>query len=180
MKQTLLSSLLAALLLLPATGAALHAQTAADTLRHRPTHGIGIDLRPGYVFPTAGFFRGDNAAQRPINTTLGVHLKYAFRFSPQSRLGRLYPSAYQGIGMAWNTFFNADEVGTPSAVYVFQGARIARLAPRLTLDYEWNFGASFGWQKYAPDANFYNNVVGSRINAYINAGLFLNWQLAPQ
>ena len=89
MKQTLLSSLLAALLLLPATGAALHAQTAADTLRHRPTHGIGIDLRPGYVFPTAGFFRGDNAAQRPINTTLGVHLKYAFRFSPQSRLGRL-------------------------------------------------------------------------------------------
>lgn len=180
MKQTLLSSLLAALLLLPATGAALHAQTAADTLRHRPTHGIGIDLRPGYVFPTAGFFRGDNAAQSPINTTLGVHLKYAFRFSPQSRLGRLYPSAYQGIGMAWNTFFNADEVGTPSAIYVFQGARIARLAPRLTLDYEWNFGASFGWQKYAPDANFYNNVVGSRINAYINAGLFLNWQLAPQ
>ena len=180
MKQTLLSSLLAALLLLPPTGAALHAQTAADTLRHRPTHGIGIDLRPGYVFPTAGFFRGDNAAQRPINTTLGVHLKYAFRFSPQSRLGRLYPSAYQGIGVAWNTFFNADEVGTPSAVYVFQGARIARLAPRLTLDYEWNFGASFGWQKYAPDANFYNNVVGSRINAYINAGLFLNWQLAPQ
>lgn len=58
MKQTLLSSLLAALLLLPPTGAALHAQTAADTLRHRPTHGIGIDLRPGYVFPTAGFFRG--------------------------------------------------------------------------------------------------------------------------
>ena len=127
-----LSVLLLPLFLL--SGAALHGQTAADTLRHRPTHGIGIDLHSGYVFP-------------------GVHLKYAFRFSPQSRLGRLYPSAYQGIGMAWNTFFNADEVGTPSAIYVFQGARIARLAPRLTLDYEWNFGASFGWQKYDPEAN---------------------------
>ena len=111
-----LSVLLLPLFLL--SGAALHGQTAADTLRHRPTHGIGIDLHSGYVFPTSSFFRGDNAVQSPINTTLGVHLKYAFRFSPQSRLGRLYPSAYQGIGMAWNTFFNADEVGTPSAIWV--------------------------------------------------------------
>lgn len=155
-------------------------QQSSDTLRHRPLHSIGFDLRPSYVFPTSSFFRGNNAVGEPINTALSAHLKYAFRFSPDSRLGRLYPYAYQGIGVAYNTFFNSSEVGTPVAVYVFQGSRIAQLAPKLTLDYEWNFGASFGWKRYNLETNSYNDVVGSRINAYINAGFFLNWQIAPQ
>lgn len=181
MKKTVLSLLIA--LCLPLAGDVVRAQSLqqpSDTLRHRPSHSIGFDLRPSYVFPTRSFFTGNNAAGEPINTALSAHLKYAFRFSPASRLGRLYPYAYQGIGVAYNTFFNSSEVGTPVAVYVFQGSRIAKLAPGLTLDYEWNFGASFGWKRYNPETNSYNDVVGSRINAYINAGFFLNWQIAPQ
>ena len=173
MKKTILALLTA--LCLPLAGGVVRAQSlqqSSDTLRHRPSHSIGFDLRPSYVFPTRSFFTGDNAAGKPINTALSAHLKYAFRFSPDSRLGHLYPYAYQGIGVAYNTFFNSSEVGTPVAVYAFQGSRIAKLAPGLTLDYEWNFGASFGWKR--------NDVVGSRINAYINAGFFLNWQVAPQ
>lgn len=181
MKKTILALLTA--LCLPLAGGVVRAQSlqqSSDTLRHRPSHSIGFDLRPSYVFPTRSFFTGDNAAGKPINTALSAHLKYAFRFSPDSRLGYLYPYAYQGIGMAYNTFFNSSEVGTPVAVYAFQGSRIAKLAPGLTLDYEWNFGASFGWKRYNPETNYYNDVVGSRINAYINAGFFLNWQVAPQ
>lgn len=66
------------------------------------------------------------------------------------------------------------------AVYAFQGARIMQVSPRLSFDYEWNFGASFGWKKY--DGQYYpqNEVIGSKINAYINLGLVLNWQLHPQ
>lgn len=181
MKKTVLTLLIA--LCLPLAGGIVQAQSlqqSSDTLRHRPSHSIGFDLRPSYVFPTRSFFTGDNAAGKPINTALSAHLKYAFRFSPDSRLGRLYPYAYQGIGVAYNTFFNSSEVGTPVAVYAFQGSRIAQLVPGLTLDYEWNFGASFGWKRYNPETNSYNDVVGSRINAYINAGFFLNWQIAPQ
>lgn len=151
-----------------------------DTLRRITGHSLAVDIRPGYVFPTSGFFRGENAGGKPIDATLSGHLKYSFRFSPHSRLGRLYPHTYQGIGVACNTFFNAGEVGTPVAVYVFQGAPIVRLAPDLTLNYEWNFGASFGWKKYDESANFYNQVVGSPINAYINAGFYIDWRLAPQ
>lgn len=181
MKKTILALLTA--LCLPLAGVVVRAQSlqqSSDTLRHRPSHSIGFDLRPSYVFPTSSFFRGNNAVGEPINTALSAHLKYAFRFSPDSRLGRLYPYAYQGIGVAYNTFFNSSEVGTPVAVYAFQGSRIAKLAPGLTLDYEWNFGVSFGWKQYNPETNYYNDVVGSRINAYINAGFFLNWQVAPQ
>lgn len=152
-----------------------------DSLRHsKPVHAIGIDFRPGYVIPTRSFFEGENASGEPINTVISAHLKYAFRFASDSRLGRLYPYAYQGIGVSYNNFFNSAEVGNPVAVYVFQGSRIARLASRLSLDYEWNFGASFGWKKYDPLDNPYNRIVGSRINAYLNLGFFLNWEIAPQ
>ena len=149
------------------------------------THQLGIDFRPAYVVPTNDFFDGDNSTGQPIRNVWSVHLKYAFRFNKDSRLGRLYPHAYQGIGVSYNHFDNRPPIGHPVAVYAFQGSRIARLSPTLSLDYEWNFGASFGWEKYhVPEDGSqvlgYNDVVGSKINAYINLGFFLNWQINPQ
>jgi len=63
------------------------------------------------------------------------------------------------------------------SVYAFQGSRIAQLSPRLSFDYEWNFGASFGWKKYDELSNPQNVLIGSKINAYINLGFLLNWQV---
>ena len=155
-------------------------QPADSTARPRVTHVVSAEFRPAYVFPTSGFLQGENRAGSSIRTNLSGHLKYGFRFAPDTYWGRLYPHAVQGIGVAYNTFFNASELGNPVSVYVFQTSRIASLAPRLSLDYEWNFGASFGWKKYDPDSNPLNTVVGSRINAYINLGFFLNWAIDPQ
>lgn len=155
--------------------------SAPDSLRRdRPVHLLGVEFRPAYVFPTYSFFEGNNAAGKPVNPALSAHLRYAFRFAPQSRWGRLYPYAYQGIGVAYNSFSNPKELGNPVSVYVFQGSRLARLSPRLTLDYEWNFGASFGWKKYNSESNPYNDIVGSHINAFMNLGVYLKWQVAPQ
>lgn len=158
----------------------------ADTLTyaiphvlHRPIHHLSVDVRPAYLTPTNSFFKGDNAKQQHMNTFLSGHLKYGIQFDPDSRLGRLYPHTTQGIGLAVNTLFNQEEMGTPVALYAFQSSRIVSLTPRLSLDYEWNFGASFGWKKYDEDYNSYNIVTGSKINAYINLGFFLNWQLSP-
>ena len=155
-------------------------QPADSTARPRVTHVVSAEFRPAYVFPTSGFLQGENRAGSSIRTNLSGHLKYGFRFAPDTYWGSLYPYAVQGIGVACNTFFNASELGNPVSVYVFQTSRIASLAPRLSLDYEWNFGASFGWKKYDPDSNPLNTVVGSRINAYINLGFFLNWAIDPQ
>ena len=152
---------------------------ANDTVsRHPLTHGVGIDFRPVYLIPTNEFFAGENAAWQPLRKSVSAHLKYSFRFHPDSRYGKLYPHTYQGIGVSYHSFFDKAEIGTPVAVYAFQGARITRLSSRLSLDYEWNFGASFGWKKYHPGTNAYNYVVGSKINAYINLGFFLNAKLS--
>lgn len=151
-----------------------------DSAEHKPVHKLGLDVRPSYVTPTNSFFDGENATQTRIRKALSVHLKYAFQFDKNSTLGRLYPHAYQGIGVSYNTFFSSSEMGSPVAVYAFQGSRIAQLSPRLSFDYEWNFGASFGWKKYDDVNNPQNGVIGSNINAYINLGFFLNWQLNSQ
>ena len=39
-------------------------------------------------------------------------------------------------------------MGSPAAVYVFQGAQIAKIGRKVSLDYEWNFGVSAGWHPY--------------------------------
>lgn len=146
--------------------------------KNKARHFIGIDIRPSYVFPTHEFFKGSNHTGKSINSTFAGHLKYGFKFSPDSELGKLYPYAVQGIGIGYNTFFNSEEIGNPLAVYVFQTSRIATLSRRLSFDYEWNFGASFGWKKFDEVTNPNNRVVGSKVNAYINLGFLLNWQIA--
>lgn len=161
------------LLMLSAVGEKLQAQTVVKSE-------IGFDIRPGRVVPTNSFLGGDNARQQAINQSLSLHLKYAFRFNKDSYLGRLYPHAYQGIGLSYHTFFCPAELGNPVSVYAFQGAPIIRFSPRLSFDYEWNFGASFGWKKYDEQYNPQNMAIGSKINAYINLGFAFNWQLHPQ
>ena len=182
-------TILAAVLLGAAATAALHAAPAMnDTTAiygdmhplHKPLHQISFDVTPNYVFPTRGFLQGEGQSKRPVHSNLAAHLKYGFRFAPDSYFGRLYPYATQGIGLAYNTFFHQAEVGSPLAVYVFQNSRICSLTPRLSLDYEWNFGVSFGWKEYDEESNPTNEIVGSDMNAYINLNLMLNWCFAPQ
>lgn len=171
------------LLLLPAAANNLHAQTVVkqnDSIHNALSHQIGFDVRPGYIAPTNRFLKGENAKHQQIDRALSLHLKYAFQFSKDSYWNRLYPHAYQGIGISYFNFYNSAELGNPVAVYAFQGAPIVRLSSRLSLDYEWNFGASFGWKRYDQLYNLYNVSIGSKINAYINLGFFFNWQFYPQ
>ena len=102
--------------------------------------------------------------------TVVKHLKYAFQFSKDSYLGRLYPHAYQGIGVSHNTFYNSAELGNPVAVYAFQGAPIVRLSSRLSLDYEWNFGASVG-------NNMTNTAIGTMMPSVLKSMHISIWVL---
>lgn len=143
-------------------------------------HRLDAEFRPEYIFPTNPFLKGENRAGLPIDLALSGHFRYAFRFRPGSTPDRIYGSAYQGLGFAYYDFQRPDQVGNPVVFYLFQGARIARLSPRLSFDYEWNFGLSFGWKPYDPETNADNRMMGSKINAYLNVNFLLRWQLMPR
>ncbi len=140
-------------------------------------HRLSAEFRPEYVFPTNPFLEGINNFGHPIDLSLSGHFRYSFQFRPGSIPDRIYGGAYQGLGVAYYDFQCPGELGNPIAVYLFQGARIARLAPRLTFDYEWNFGLSFGWKPYDFETNSNNKMMGSKINAYINVDLLLKWRI---
>lgn len=153
-----------------------------DSLSHHPRfiHNLGVEIRPGYVFPTNSFLRGVNDKREAINRYWATQLKYSFQFHPNTLASRIYGGAYQGIGVGHYTFGNRNKLGNPLAFYLFQGARIVSFTPRLSFNYEWNFGLSLGWKHYDPESNKYNVMMGSKMNAYINTNFYLNWLLSPQ
>lgn len=165
--------------------AACASLSASDRDSSAFVHRVGMGLRPSLILQNNDFFRSANRYGRPMSASGSAHLQYSFMFPSSSRMGRLYPTAYQGVGIAAYTFLNHVEMGTPAALYVFQGAQIASFAGNLSLDYEWNFGASFGWHPYSkddgqPGANPNNLVVGTEVNAYINGSLMLSWHPVPE
>lgn len=136
-------------------------------------HRISLDVRPGAPTRHHDFLRGVNATGKPFRAVSSAHIQYSFRFPSASRLGQIFPSAYQGVGIASYAFNGHREIGTPVVFYIFQGAEIARLSETLTLDYEWNFGVSTGWRND-------NLVVGTKVNAYLNTALLLSWHPRPE
>ena len=145
----------------------------------RIVHQVNIEYQPAFVFRSNPFLKGINYANKKSGYGDSYHLKYAFRFRPESVFGRIYPGSYQGIGLSFSRFGLSDELGDPVSFYLFHGATIVSFAPRLSWNYEWNFGLSLGWKPYDPDTNDYNQMIGSRTNAYLNIGSYLSWKLSP-
>ncbi len=143
-------------------------------------HQLGIELRPGYILPTNPFLRGENMMWKRISESFSTHLKYSFKSQPNTCADRIYGGAYQGIGLTYFTFGEEEEIGNPFAFYLFQGARASCITPTVSLNYEWNFGLSFGWKPYDFYMNPYNKIIGSKANAYMNVSFYLSWILSRE
>ncbi len=143
---------------------------------------IGADYRGFYTFSSYK----DDILRETLNTEGAIatriaqaaHLKLGFKFSEATPQGRFFPGVWQGIGAGVNFFGNRRGIGNPMAVYAFQGAPVYRITRGLSIFYEWNFGASFGWKPCDGETTHSNLIVGSKVNAYINLCGGLLWQPA--
>ena len=120
------------------------------------------------------------------HSALPVSFRYSFSFN-NPKIRNYYPGGYQGIAagvlnigaLSREGVHRASKnIGYPILAYIFQGAPFCRLSRNVTLDYEWNFGAALGWKPYGLDNYRFNLTVGSRVNAYLNLSLLLNWKIA--
>ncbi len=152
-------------------------ETDADsTATAHYVHKIMFDIKPGAILHTNDFLRGNNPEVRTMNHDAGYFLKYAFSAPEESEEARIYRDAYSGVGIAYNKF--NPQLGNPVSVFLLQGARIASLSNRLSLNYEWNLGLTFGWNPYNEESNPDNHVIGSRVTAYIGLDLYLRYMLS--
>ncbi|MCI1647171.1 MAG: acyloxyacyl hydrolase [Bacteroides sp.] len=141
-------------------------------------HSFSMEVHDGYIFPTKSFFNRDNELSKNINNSFSTHFKYAFQFRPNTLPGKIYGEPYQGIGLAYHMFGDKEELGNPITFYLFQGATLGHLSPRISLNYEWNLGLSTGWKPYDLYENPYNKIIGSKVNAYIDLNFYLRWKLS--
>lgn len=121
----------------------------------------------------------DISEARQTKLASSFHLRYGFTFNPHSKEGSFYPGVYQGAGISINDFGNRKGLGLPINIYLFQGAPVWRISRKVTLDYEWNFGLSTGWHPSDGHSGKSNLIVGSKVNAYINASLLMSWFITP-
>ncbi|AWW29090.1 acyloxyacyl hydrolase [Echinicola strongylocentroti] len=150
--------------------------SVSDLTAKKYLHGIETEMRYAYVFPPKPFYRNQESSSRLSRSVFSAHLRYGFYLPEGTNRYRVYGDTYWGIGMAQFYFGNKKELGNPLALYLYQGARIANLSQKITLNFEWNFGISGGWEPYDVESNPNNKTVGSRFNAYINTGLLLKWK----
>lgn len=157
-------------------------------------HGFGMEVRSGYIFPTNKSLEGGKmygSYYNPIKSFNSLHLKYSFRLRPGTVQARTFLDAYQGIGVGQYLIVNGKQdhrtetdpysqlnIGNPTVAYLFQGGKIAGLSSHLSLNYEWNFGLSFGWKPYDPEYNELNILIGSKVNFYMNAAVNLQYALS--
>ncbi|MCX4368776.1 MAG: acyloxyacyl hydrolase [Duncaniella sp.] len=170
--------------------ACMHARATSsdDEYPREPSHHVTdvtvtAGLRATPILHTNYFVRGSNVSGRPLDMGYAPFAELSMRNAPGSRYGRWYPSAYQGVGVGVQMASPGGVLGTPALLYVMQGARLASLGERLTLDYEWNFGAAMGWKSMDHDSpDYVRNLdgMGTPVTAYINFGLYLRYRLTPR
>ena len=79
--------------------------SAGVYIPHRFIHRLGIEARPQYVFPTNPFLQGENERWKPVQASFAAHLKYSFKFRPNTCADRIYGGAYQGVGVGRSFLF---------------------------------------------------------------------------
>ena len=142
--------------------------TAATPIRcDSISHRFSVEVRPAYNIVSHYALRGDD----PLNSAASLHLRYAFSFNDHSEIGKRFPTAYQGVGLAAYTFFHPEITGQPIALYILQGAHIADWK-KITLGYEWNFGLSWHWTP--------NEAMNSKWNIMVNVALPVSWHISPK
>ncbi|MBQ8990305.1 MAG: acyloxyacyl hydrolase [Prevotella sp.] len=139
-------------------------------------HRIEVEAIPGTILHTNDFLKGYNPEVRTMNQSFLAKLKYAFAPPENSEQALIYKGVYQGVGLAIHDF--NSQLGHPVSAYIFQGATIKTLTQRMTLNYEWDFGLTYGWKAHDWQTNPENRVIGSKTTAYIDVDLYLRWMIS--
>ena len=159
-------------------GAQTPDSVAAVTDTMRTIHRLEAEVVDGAVLHTNRFLEGHNPEVRTMNHYFTLKAKYAFMPPSGSEQARIYKGVYQGVGLAYHHL--NPQIGNPFSAYLFQGATIATLSRRLSLNYEWDFGLTYGWKSYAGGERPDNRVIGSKMTAYMDIDLYLRWMLSKQ
>ena len=136
-------------------------------------------FQTGNVLPTNSFVRGDNL----LNDTINAYHSFSLLLLKQTIGNRLWEQLYgypvYGVGI-YTAFFNdKKELGVPYSLFGFFSGPFYRLN-KFSFNYEMGLGITFNWKHFDPVKNPYNIAISAEESTYLEAGLNLEYQLAPR
>jgi hypothetical protein len=130
----------------------------------------------GTVLPSNDFVLGKNAKGRPISNYQSFAIQFAVETDGRTLWQQLYNFPSYGAGLNTYRFFNTNELGNPISLYGFFRAPFVRFK-KWSINYDIGTGISFNWNQYHPLKNPYNYAIGSDRTAFVDIGIFFDFQL---
>lgn len=144
-----------------------------DSIRTTLPRFLSVKSSHGTVLPTNDFVSG-NLFIPYYNTT---SLKYGTASKGEFWQEYAFGMPYMGIGVSYTNYFRETDLGQPITIFLFQGGHLTDFTKKVSLNYEWNAGASFNWKPYDPFDNPDNIAIGSPVNIYAGINLYFKWRM---
>lgn len=144
-----------------------------DSVKTKIPQFIGLNTTHGTVIGGNEFTSGKNRI--PYTTSFTV--KYGFKAKGEKWEDYYFGMPYLGLGFYTTTFYRPNDIGTPSSLFLFQGAELRKFSHSLSLNYEWNMGLSFNWKPYSPFKNPDNTSMGASSNVHFSGNIYLRKKL---
>ncbi len=142
-------------------------------------HSIELDASPGLTLHTSPYFSGSNSLDHSFGPMIQGSLRWSATFADGSYASQLWPGMRIGIGLKGLSLLKPSLTGTPVGLFAFQGADLVSFSSRLSLGYEWQFGATGPWQILSskhPD----QTINGSPVCALLGASVLLRYRLSAE
>lgn len=151
-------------------------EDSAIVKKNRQRKSIAITYQAGKLLPSNEFVKGENAVGKPIDYYQSFSMQFAIKTDGRELWQQLYNYPTWGFGLYTFDFFNTDELGNPGSFYGFFNAPFVRFK-KWSINYSIGSGISFNWNPYDRKENPYNNAIGSKINGFVDAGIYFNFHL---
>lgn len=150
--------------------------TTNITTKPRSYPFIALKTSHGTVFQSNKFVSGENR----IPYYSSFSLKFGFSTNGTYWQDCAFGMPYMGIGIYGAHFYKRTNLGAPISIFFFQGGHLTDYTKPVSLNYEWNVGASFRWNKYDPFDNPDNVAIGSTVNIHFGANLYMKWRMSKR
>jgi hypothetical protein len=128
---------------------------------------------------TSNVFLQQNSAN---NEEFGEFTAFSFRIMKQTTGKKLWEKYYNypsyGVGIFFAKFFEKTYLSTPISIYGTY-KQVLYKWDKLNLNYNAGFGVTLNWESYNPTEYNYNISIGATLTSYINAGMYLTYELSP-
>lgn len=110
---------------------------------------------------------------------MAIHLEYGWQTKGDAEWESICGYPRFGIGLQKFVFLHRDELGNPVSFYGFLNGNFIR-TNRFQWMHQIGAGLALGFNLYDPTVNPPNDLIGSKVNAYIEAGTSFSFLLGTR